>query len=141
MASNEQKLYVLLNSTPSMSESESEIWNIVHSHISPDVEWYKNVAKILTDSEYLKHGWAFDGKESREVWSTTDDGRKQIPKLWNGCELKKRHNEEVKTLKKESSFEERHKKLNKFLWIVLTAIISSVITALITNLVSQLYKK
>lgn len=138
---NEQKLYVLLNSTPSMSEYESGIWYVVKSRVSPDDDWYKGVANILTTSKYLTHGWAFNGKDSREVWSITEDGREQIPILWNGSELKKRHDEEVETLHKGASFEENHKKLDKFLWIVLTAIISSVITALVTYLLSPLYRK
>lgn len=132
---NEQKLYVLLNSTPSMSEYESDIWYVVHSSVSPDDNWFNDVAKVLTASEYLTHGWAFCGNESREVWSITSKGRGQIPILWNGSELKKLHDEETKALEKESSFGERHKVMYKILWKIIDALIGAIVGSIITYIV------
>ena len=138
---NEQKLYVLLYNTRDKSDYEQEIWSIIYDHVSPDDDWKEGVAELLVKSEYLNRGYAYDNQESRVVYSPTKDGRKQIPILWNGSELKKEHEEEVKALKKESSFEVRHKKINKFLWILLTAIVSSIITIIISNLLSQPCRK
>ena len=99
------------------------------------------VAKLLVKSEYLNRGYAFSNQESRVVYSVTRQGRNQIPILWNGSALKKEHEEEAKALKKESSFEVRHKKINKFLWILLTAIVSSPVTVIVSNLLSQFCRK
>lgn len=138
---NEQKLYVLLDNIRDKSDYEQEIWSIIYDHVSPDDAWKEGVAELLVKSEYLNRGYAYGNQESRVVYSPTKDGRRQIPILWNGSELKKEHEEEVKALKKESSFEVRHKKINKFLWILLTAIVSSIITIIISNLLSQPCRK
>lgn len=50
---NEQKLYVLLDSIRDKSEYEQEIWGIIYDNVSPDGVWKENVARLLTDSEYL----------------------------------------------------------------------------------------
>lgn len=138
---NEQKLYVLLDNVRDKSEYEQEIWGIIYDHVSPDDAWKEDVAMLLVKSEYLNRGYAFNNQESRVVYSITKQGRNQIPILWNGSALKKEHEEEAKALKKESSFEVRHKKINKFLWILLTAIVSSLVTIIVSNLLSQFCRK
>lgn len=138
---NEQKLYVLLDNIRDKSEYELEIWGIIYDHVSPDDAWKDGVAMLLVKSEYLNRGYAYCNQESRVVYSITKQGRNQIPILWNGSTLKKEHEEKVKALRKESSFEERHKKINKFLWILLTAIVSSLVTLIVSNLLSQFCRK
>lgn len=138
---NEQKLYVLLDNIRDKSEYEQEIWGIIYDHVSPDDAWKEGVAELLVKSEYLNRGYAYSNQESRVVYSVTKQGRSQMPILWNGSALKKEHEEEVKALKDESSFEVRHKKINKFLWILLTAIVSSLVTIVVSKLLSLLCKK
>lgn len=138
---NEQKLYVLLDNIRDKSEYEQEIWSIIYDNVSPDDAWKEGVAELLLKSEYLNRGYAYSNQESRVVYSVTKHGRRQIPILWNGSTLKKEHEEEVKALKEESSFEVRHKKINKFLWILLTAIVSSLVTIIVSKLLSLLCKK
>lgn len=135
---NEQKLYVLLYGTYNKDEQEKSIWSIIKDRYSKDSSWFVDVAKNLDADNYVSYSC---GMESGSHWAATDLGRKQIPILWNGSELKKEHEEEVKALKKESSFEVRHKKINKFLWILLTAIVSSIVTIIISNLLSQPCRK
>lgn len=129
---NEQKLYVLLDNIRDKSEYEQEIWSIIYDHVSPDDAWKEGVAELLVKSEYLNRGYAYGNQESRVVYSPTKDGRKQIPILWNGSELKKEHEEEVKALKKESSFKTKHPYIDYA--------IKAVITAVITILVGLVYK-
>lgn len=129
---NEQKLYVLLDNIRDKSDYEQEIWSIIYDHVSPDDEWKEGVAELLVKSEYLNRGYAYGNQESRVVYSPTNDGRKQIPILWNGSELKKEHEEEVKALKKESSFKTKHPYLEYT--------IKAIITAVITILVGLVYK-
>lgn len=138
---NEQKLYVLLDNIWDKSEYEQDIWGIIYDRISPDDAWKEGVAELLVKSEYLNRGYAYSNQESRVVYSVTKQGRRQIPILWNGSMLKKEHEKEVKALKKESSFEVCHKKINKFLWILLTAIVSSLVTIVVSKLLSLLCKK
>ena len=138
---NEQKLYVLLDNIQDKSEYEQEIWGIIYDHVSPDDAWKEGVAELLVKSEYLNRGYAYSSQESRVVYSVTKQGRSQIPILWNGSTLKKEYEEKMKALKKESSFEVRHKKINKFLWILLTAIVSSLVTIIVSKLLSLLCKK
>lgn len=138
---NEQKLYVLLDNIRDKSEYEQEIWGIIYDHVSPDDAWKDDVARLLVKSAYLDRGYAFSNQESRVVYDVTKQGRNQIPILWNGSTLKKEHDEEMKSLRKESSFEVRHKKINKFLWILLTAIVSSLVTLIVSNLLSQFCRK
>lgn len=90
---NEQKLYVLLDSIRDKSEYEQEIWGIIYDNVSPDGVWKENVARLLTDSEYLNRGYGYINHESRVVYSVTKQGRRQIPILWNGSTLKKEHKE------------------------------------------------
>lgn len=135
---NEQKLYVLLYGTYNKTYQEKCIWDIINNRYSKDSSWFVNVAKNLDADKYVSYSC---GIESGSHWTATELGRKQIPILWNGSELKRQHEEKMKAHKKESSFGERHKKLDKFLWIVVTAIVSSIITAIVTYLLSQLYKK
>ena len=129
---NEQKLYVLLDNIRDKSEYEQEIWSIIYNHVSPDDAWKEGVAELLVKSEYLNRGYAYGNQESRVVYSPTKDGRKQIPILWNGSELKKVHEEKVKALKKESSFKTKHPYIDYA--------IKAVITAVITILVGLVYK-
>lgn len=129
---NEQKLYVLLDNIRDKSDYEQEIWSIIYDHVSPDDAWKEEVAELLVKSEYLNRGYAYGNQESRVVYSPTKDGRKQIPILWNGSELKKEHEEEVKALKKESSFKTKHPYIDYA--------IKAVITAVITILVGLVYK-
>ena len=135
---NEQKLYVLLYGTYNKDEQEESIWSIIKDRYSKDSSWFVDVAKNLDADNYVSYSC---GMESGSHWAATDLGRKQIPILWNGSELKKEYEEEVKALKKESSFEVRHKKINKFLWILLTAIVSSIVTIIVSNLLSQPCRK
>lgn len=129
---NEQKLYVLLDNIRDKSEYEQEIWGIIFDHVSPDDAWKEGVASLLVKSEYLNRGYGFSNQESRVVYSITKQGRNQIPILWNGSELKKEYEEEVKALKKESSFKTKHP------YIEYT--IKAIITAVITILVGLIYK-
>lgn len=129
---NEQKLYVLLDNIRDKSEYEQEIWGIIFDHVSPDDAWKEGVASLLVKSEYLNRGYGFSNQESRVVYSITKQGRKQIPILWNGSALKKEHEEEVKALKKESSFKTKHPYIDYA--------IKAVITAVITILVGLVYK-
>lgn len=138
---NEQKLYVLLDNIRDKSEYEQEIWGVIYDHVSPDDAWKESIAELLVKSAYLDRGYAYSNQESRVVYSITNQGRNQIPILWKGSTLKKEHEEELKALKKESSFEVRHKKINKFLWILLTAIVSSLVTLIVSNLLSQFCRK
>ena len=132
---NEQKLYVLLNNIRDKSEYEQEIWGIIYDHVSPDDAWKEDVAMLLVKSEYLNRGYAFNNQESRVVYSITKQGRKQIPILWNGSELKKEHEEEVKALKKESSFKEQHGVIYKIMWMVADALIVSIVGSVVTYIV------
>lgn len=129
---NEQKLYVLLDNIRDKSEYEQEIWGIIFDHVSPDDAWKEGVASLLVKSEYLNRGYGFSNQESRLVYSITKQGRRQIPILWNGSALKKEHEEEVKALKKESSFKTKHPYIDYA--------IKAVITAVITILVGLVYK-
>lgn len=129
---NEQKLYVLLDNIRDKSDYEQEIWSIIYDHVSPDDVWKEGVAELLVKSAYLNRGYAYGNQESRVVYSPTKDGRRQIPILWNGSELKKEHEEEVKALKKESSFKTKHPYIDYA--------IKAVITAVITILVGLVYK-
>lgn len=129
---NEQKLYVLLDNTHGRTDKENEPWRVLREQISPDTSWYEGVADILVSSGYLKRSYAYSRvtKESRVIYDTTDDGRRQIPILWNGSELRRMLEEEEKTRKKESSFKEKHGILYKILWATITAVIASLATIL-----------
>ena len=129
---NEQKLYVLLDNIRDKSEYEQEIWGIIYDHVSPDDAWKESVAELLVKSAYLDRGYAFRNQESRVVYSVTKQGRNQVPILWNGSTLKKEHEEKVKALEKESSFNTKHPYIDYA--------IKAVITAVITILVGLVYK-
>ena len=132
---NEQKLYVLLDNIRDKSEYEQEIWGIIYDHVSPDDAWKEDVAMLLVNSEYLNRGYAFNNQESRVVYSVTKQGRNQIPILWNGSTLKKEHEEEVKALKKESSFNEQHGVIYKIMWMVVDALIGAIVGSVVTYIV------
>lgn len=124
---NEQKLYVLLDNIRDKSEYEQEIWGIIYDHVSPDDAWKECVAELLLKSAYLDRGYAFSNQEPRVVYSITKQGRNQIPILWNSSALKKEHEEEVKALKKESSFKTKH----PYIDYAIKAIIAAVVTILV----------
>jgi len=132
---NEQKLYVLLDNIRDKSEYEQEIWGIIYDHVSPDDAWKEDVAMLLVNSEYLNRGYAFNNQESRVVYSVTKQGRNQIPILWNGSTLKKEHEEEVKALKKESSFKEQHGVIYKIMCMVVDALIGAIVGSVVTYIV------
>ena len=132
---NEQKLYVLLDNIRDKSEYEQEIWGIIYEHVSPDDAWKEGVDMLLVKSEYLNRGYAFNNQESRVVYSVTKQGRNQIPILWNGSTLKKEHEEEVKALKKESSFKEQHGVIYKIMWMVVDALIVAIVGSVVTYIV------
>lgn len=132
---NEQKLYVLLDNIRDKSEYEQEIWGIIYDHVSPDDAWKESVAELLVKSGYLNRGYAYSNQESRVVYSITKQGRNQIPILWNGCTLKKEHEEEVKALKKESSFKEQHGVICKIMWMVADALIGAIVGSVVTYIV------
>lgn len=132
---NEQKLYVLLDNIRDKSEYEQEIWSIIYDHVSPDDAWKEGVAELLVKSEYLNRGYAYGNQESRVVYSPTKDGRRQIPILWNGSELKKEHEEEVKALKKESSFKEQYSVAYKVMWMIADAFIGAIVGSIVTYIV------
>ena len=132
---NEQKLYVLLDNIRDKSEYEQEIWGIIYDYVSPDDAWKEDVAMFLVKSEYLNRGYAFNNQESRVVYSITKHGRNQIPILWNGSTLKKEHEEEVKALKKESSFKEQHGVIYKIMWMVVDALIGAIVGSVVTYIV------
>lgn len=129
---NEQKLYVLLDNIRDKSEYEQEIWGIIYDHVSPDDAWKDGVSELLVKSAYLDRGYGFNNQESRVVYSITKQGRNQIPILWNGSALKKEHEEEVKDLKKESSFKTKHPYIDYA--------IKAIIAAVVTILVGLVYK-
>ena len=122
---NEQKLYVLLDNTKDKSDYEQEIWSIIYDHVSPDDDWKEGVAELLVKSEYLNRGYAYGNQESRVVYSITKQGRKQIPILWNGCELKKEYEEEVDKLKEESKFRNRHGNIAEIIKLILAACVGA----------------
>ena len=132
---NEQKLYVLLDNILDKSEYEKEIWGIIYDHVSPDDAWKEDVAMLLVKSEYLNRGYAFNNQESRVEYSITKQGRNQIPILWNGSALKKEHEDEVKALKKESSFKEQHGVIYKIMWMVVDALIGAIVGSVVTYIV------
>ena len=132
---NEQKLYVLLDNIRDKSEYEQEIWSLIYDHVSPDDAWKEDVAMLLVNSEYLNRGYAFNNQESRVVYSITKQGRNQIPILWNGSTLKKEHEDEVKALKKESSFKEQHGVIYKIMWMVVDALIGAIVGSVVTYIV------
>ncbi len=124
---NEQKLYVLLDNIRDKSEYEQEIWGIIYDHVSPDDDWKEGVAELLVKSEYLNRGYAYSNQESRVVYSVTKQGRSQIPILWNGSTLKKEHGEEVKALKEESKFKNRHENIAEIIKLILAACVGALI--------------
>ena len=132
---NEQKLYVLLDNIRDKSEYEQEIWGIIYDHVSPDDAWKEGIEELLVNSAYLDRGYGFSNQESRVVYSVTKQGRKQIPILWNGSTLKKEHEEEVKALKKESSFKEQHGVIYKIMWMVADALIGAIVGSVVTYIV------
>ena len=122
---NEQKLYVLLDNIRDKSEYEQEIWSIIYDHVSPDDAWKEDVAELLVKSEYLNRGYAYGNQESRVVYSVTKQGRRQIPILWNGSELKKEHEEEVDKLKEESMFRNKHGNIAEIIKLILAACVGA----------------
>jgi hypothetical protein len=122
---NEQKLYLLLDNIREKSEYEQEIWGIIYDHVSPDDAWKEGVAELLVKSEYLNRGYAFSNQESRVVYSVTKHGRRQIPILWNGSTLKKEHEEEVKALKEESKFKNKHGNIAEIIKLILAACVGA----------------
>ena len=122
---NEQKLYVLLDNIRDKSDYEQEIWSIIYDHVSPDDAWKEDVAELLVKSEYLNRGYAYGNQESRVVYSPTKDGRRQIPILWNGSELKKEHEEEVDKLKEESMFRNKHGNIAEIIKLILAACVGA----------------
>ncbi len=122
---NEQKLYVLLDNIRDKSDYEQEIWRIIYDHVSPDDAWKEGVAELLVKSEYLNRGYAYGNQESRVVYSPTKDGRRQIPILWNGSELKKEHEEEVDKFKEESKFRNKHGNIAEIIKLILAACVGA----------------
>lgn len=122
---NEQKLYVLLDNIRDKSDYEQEIWSIIYDHVSPDDAWKEGVAELLVKSEYLNRGYAYGNQESRVVYSPTKDGRRQIPILWNGSELKKEHEEEVDKSKEESKFRNKHGNIAEIIKLILAACVGA----------------
>lgn len=122
---NEQKLYVLLDNIRDKSDYEQEIWSIIYDHVSPDDVWKEGVAELLVKSEYLNRGYAYGNQESRVVYSVTKQGRRQIPILWNGSELKKEHKEEVDKLKEESKFRNKHGNIAEIIKLILAACVGA----------------
>ena len=122
---NEQKLYVLLDNIRDKSDYEQEIWSIIYDHVSPDDAWKEDVAELLVKSEYLNRGYAYGNQESRVVYSVTKQGRRQIPILWNGSELKKEHEEEVDKLKEESMFRNKHGNIAEIIKLILAACVGA----------------
>lgn len=128
---NEQKLYVLLDNIRDKSDYEQEIWSIIYDHVSPDDAWKESVAELLVKSAYLNRGYGFSNQESRVVYSITKQGRKQIPILWNGSELKKEHEEEVDKLKEESKFRNRHGNIAEIIKLILAACVGALVEKII----------
>lgn len=122
---NEQKLYVLLDNIRDKSDYEQEIWSIIYDHVSPDDAWKEGVAELLVKSEYLNRGYAYGNQESRVVYSPTKDGRRQIPILWNGSELKKEHEDEIDKFKEESKFRNKHGNIAEIIKLILAACVGA----------------
>lgn len=128
---NEQKLYVLLDNIRDKSDYEQEIWSIIYDHVSPDDAWKEDVAELLVKSAYLNRGYACGNQESRVVYSPTKDGRRQIPILWNGSELKKEHEEEVDKFKEESKFRNKHGNIAEIIKLILAACVGALVEKII----------
>lgn len=128
---NEQKLYVLLDNIRDKSDYEQEIWSIIYDHVSPDDAWKEDVAELLVKSAYLNRGYAYGNQESRVVYSPTKDGRRQIPILWNGSELKKEHEEEVDKFKEESKFRNKHGNIAEIIKLILAACVGALVEKII----------
>ena len=128
---NEQKLYVLLDNIRDKSEYEQEIWSIIYDHVSPDDAWKESVAELLVKSAYLDRGYAYGNQESRVVYSPTKDGRRQIPILWNGSELKKEHEEKVDKFKEESKFRNKHGNIAEIIKLILAACVGALVEKII----------
>lgn len=122
---NEQKLYVLLDNIRDKSDYEQEIWSIIYDHVSPDDAWKEDVAELLVKSAYLNRGYAYGNQESRVVYSPTKDGRRQIPILWNGSELKKEHEDEIDKFKEESKFRNKHGNIAEIIKLILAACVGA----------------
>lgn len=122
---NEQKLYVLLDNIRDKSDYEQEIWSIIYDHVSPDDAWKEGVAELLVKSEYLNRGYAYGNQESRVVYSVTKHGRRQIPILWNGSELKKEYEDEVDKFKEESKFRNKHGNIAEIIKLILAACVGA----------------
>lgn len=122
---NEQKLYVLLDNIRDKSDYEQEIWSIIYDHVSPDDVWKEGVAELLVKSAYLNRGYAYGNQESRVVYSPTKDGRRQIPILWNGSELKKEHEDEIDKFKEESKFRNKHGNIAEIIKLILAACVGA----------------
>lgn len=122
---NEQKLYVLLDNIRDKSDYEQEIWSIIYDHVSPDDAWKEGVAELLVKSEYLNRGYAYGNQESRVVYSVTKQGRRQIPILWNGSELKKEHEDEIDKFKEESKFRNKHGNIAEIIKLILAACVGA----------------
>lgn len=128
---NEQKLYVLLDNIRDKSDYEQEIWSIIYDHVSPDDTWKESVAELLVKSAYLNRGYGFSNQESRVVYSITKQGRKQIPILWNGSELKKEHEEKVDKFKEESKFRNKHGNIAEIIKLILAACVGALVEKII----------
>lgn len=119
---NEQKLYVLLYGTYNKDEQEKSIWSIIKDRYSKDSSWFVDVAKNLDADNYVSYSC---GMESGSHWAATDLGRKQIPILWNGSELKKEYEEEVDKLKEESKFRNKHGNIAEIIKLILAACVGA----------------
>ena len=119
---NEQKLYVLLYGTYNKDEQEKSIWSIIKDRYSKDSSWFVDVAKNLDADNYVSYSC---GMESGSHWAATDLGRKQIPTLWNGSELKKEYEEEVDKFKEESKFRNKHGNIAEIIKLILAACVGA----------------
>lgn len=135
---DEQKLYVLLDCLYSKNPVEQDIWKIVSKRVSKDDALYRTVADRLTSNGYLEHGIACSGGIPRDVWSTTDLGKIQIPILWKSSRIRKEYEKDMKTFKEESSFKVRHNRIykvlkfiNDYFQVIIGAIISAIVTWLL----------
>lgn len=123
----EQKLYVLLDNTYRKTEYEQEIWSCVHDNISPDDDWYNEVASLLVASKYLNRGCVLNGEDARVVYDVTEKGRRQIPILWNGSRLKVRIEEEREKEEEKAKFRNRHKQIAEIIKLILAACVGALI--------------
>lgn len=128
---NEQKLYVLLNGTCSKTEEEKAVWGVVRKWCSKDASWFADVADNLVKNGYVSHSF---GTISGNVWTATDEGRKQIPILWRGSMLRRLYADEQEKETEKSKFKNRHSNIAEIIKLILAACFGALADRIVEHL-------